>query len=82
MSTNANEVGANFYRVEIDTKGCQHCGRGDFWTVVWDHDGEAQQISMSSEDKESIEFICQAMNSARELALRDFQLLEDSEGQS
>lgn len=67
--------GADFYRVELDTKGCTHCGHGDYWTVTWDQDGEAHQISSSSDDKESIEFICESMNSARELALRDATVL-------
>lgn len=60
----------SLYRVEQDAPGCSACGHGVYWTVTWDQYGESHQISSSSSDKESMEDLCEQMNSARALALR------------
>lgn len=61
--------GADFYKIKLESHGCFLCGHDDFWTVVWSVDGDEHQISSSSNDKDSIEYLCEQMNAARELAL-------------
>lgn len=55
-----------YYRVERDEAGCEHCGNGGTWTVVCGHGDDEQQISRSFDDRECAEDLCEDMNDAFE----------------
>jgi hypothetical protein len=58
------------YRVEIAAghEGCEHCGMGKYWTVVFDDEnGEPTEIGTSWGDEELTGDICDLMNMAFEV---------------
>jgi hypothetical protein len=59
----------SFYRVELtkDAGACDHCGRGHYWDVVHDENGEPIAESTSYHDKGDAEDVCAMLNAAFEL---------------
>ncbi|HMJ13782.1 MAG TPA: hypothetical protein VK524_20335 [Polyangiaceae bacterium] len=53
-----------YYRVERDEAGCEHCDAGGTWTVVCGRGEDEEQISTSFEAREHAEDLCLQMNRA------------------
>jgi hypothetical protein len=65
-SIEARKTEPKRYAVEVDTKGCDHCGRGTYWTVV---DPTGTACSASYEDKEKATRLARMLNVAYDLGL-------------
>ena len=59
---------SDFYRVALADGGggCNACGHGQYWSVVWGAGEDECQIGTSWGDKEVAEDICDLMNMAFE----------------
>jgi hypothetical protein len=65
----------DYFKVERDEAGCEHCDHGGSWTVTWGEGDEAQQIDTSFDDKECAEDAQRWMQGAFELG-RDLGWIE------
>lgn len=52
------------YRVSIDDRPCDTCGRGGYWTIVSGHGHHETAVSQSWDDHELVSDICKLMNIA------------------
>lgn len=55
-----------FYSVEPSGNegGCEHCGHGQYWTIVYHDNGEPIEIGTAWQDRETADDICDLMNMA------------------
>lgn len=70
---------SGFYWVEPEGQACKECGHGEMFTVVYRRPGDSEdtQWSQSWECKQEAEEFCDALNEAREMALRSIGGVND-----
>jgi hypothetical protein len=53
------------YRVEVDRGGCDHCGAGKTWTVVFDDVAIGESFSIEEHAQDLADYMNQALERGR-----------------